>query len=191
MSHEIKYFTYPYKCNKVQVQNELADWVRRKCWEEGGGMNGSIRWIDRETYNSYNAACEAISSLERGSYDQLAVPYRELPVGVTSKKIDTLKAKISDAYRQLNALEREIAVKSFKAQLVTCKKCGSKLNKDYIKTNYCPLCRADMRSETVLNKINSVRKKWQDLQAELRKEEEALAAKKGELKWLVKVEYHM
>lgn len=191
MSHEVNHFTYPYKCNKVQVQNELADWVRRKCWEEGGGMNGSIRWIDGQIYNSYAAATEAIDKLDRGHYDQLAVPYRELPHDITSKKIESLKLKIKEAYKLYTALDREVVVKTFKAQYVACKGCGSKLNKDHLNSNFCPLCRTDMRSETTQNKIKMLYQKWQNLQVELRKEEEALASKKGVTKWLVKIEYHM
>lgn len=192
MSHEIQYWDYPYNCNKAKVENDIDDWVRKKCWEEGsGGLCRSIRWVDGKVYNSYEAAREAIDKLDRNNYDQLAVPYLTLPAGVTSKKIEALKVKIKETYNQYNALNREVAVKSFKAQYVACKGCGSKLNKDHLNSNFCPLCRTDMRSETTQSKIMSLYQKWQKLLIELRNEQEALAAKKGEKKWLVKFEYHI
>ncbi len=192
MSHEIMHWTYPYNCDKRKVSAEIDEYVRKKCWEEGSsGLYGCIRWIDSTTYNSYNAAVEAINSIDRNNYDQLAVPFLELPHGVTSKKIESLKIKIKETYKQYNALNGEVAIKSFKAQYVACKGCGSKLNKDRLNSNFCPLCRTDMRSETTQNKIKALYQKWQDLQVELRKEEETLATKKGVKKWVVKFEYHI
>jgi transcription initiation factor IIE alpha subunit len=102
-----------------------------------------------------------------------------------------LKEKIRETYKQYNTLNREVVVKSFKAQYVACKGCGSKLHKEHLNSNLCPLCRTDMRSETTQNKIKALYQKWQDLQVELRKEEETLATQKGVKKWLVKFEYHI
>lgn len=192
MGHEIMHWTYPYNYNKRDIVNEIDEYIKKKCWEEGsGGLYGSIRWIDETVYNSYNAAVEAINKMDRNNYDHLAVPYLELPHGTTSKKLEALKEKIRETYKQYNSLNGEIVVKSFKAQYVACKNCGSKLNKDHLNSNFCPLCRNDMRSESIQSKIKSLYQKWQNLQIELRKEEETLATKKGIKKWVVKFEYHL
>lgn len=191
MSHNIKYYTYPQNCNKRAVEDEINAYVKRATWEEGGnGLPASIRWIDSNVYDSYEAAEQAIKSYDSGWYDQIAVLYKELPRSVTNKKIESLEERISETWKQLSALDKEVAVKTFKAQLVTCKGCNSKLNKDYIKGNFCPLCRTDMRSETTQKRLAAMREKHKTLQNELLKEREALAAKKGTIKWLVKIEYH-
>lgn len=83
--------------------------------------------------------------------------------------------------------------KDFKSQYLGCKKCGSKLNKDYLKSNKCPLCHEDMRSDTVLKNIARLRNLEKELGKAIREEELRLsekAGKKCEILWLVKVEYH-
>ena len=191
MSHNIHHYEYPENCNKKAVEREIDAYVKRQTYEEGGhGLNSPIRWIDDHIYDGPEQAREAIESLDRGWYDQLAVKYRQLPNAISNKKLDDLRRKASETYKTLSALDREIAVKGFKAQLVTCKKCGSKLNKDYLNSNYCPLCRADMRADTTQKRLAALRKKYKELQGAIRKEEEALATKKGRVMWMIKIEYH-
>lgn len=189
--HNISYYTYPEKCNKKEVEEELNAHVARQTYQEGGhGLDSPIRWLNMEPLPDYDAAVKAIESHDRGWYDQLAVRYRELPANVSSKKIEELKNKAAEVYQTLMQLEKKVAAKDFKAQLVSCKKCGSKLNKDYLNSNFCPLCRADMRSDTMQKRLATLRKRHQELQEALRKEQAALAAKKGKVMWLVKIEYH-
>ena len=189
--HNIEYYTYPENCTKKKVESELNTYVTQQTYQEGGhGLDRPIRWLNVGPLPDYDAAVAAIKSYDRGWYDQLAVRYRELPANVSNKKIEELKNKIAETYKTLSSLDREVAVKNFKAQLVTCKKCGSKLNKDYLNSNFCPLCRTDMRSDTTQKRIAALRQKHQELQEVLRKEQAALAAKKGKVMWLVKIEYH-
>jgi len=190
MSHNINYYTFPKNCNKRDVEDGINEEVCHKTYEEGGhGLYGPIRWIDSTVYPDYQAAHDAIDRLDRGNYDQLAVLYRTMPKGATSKKRDELRIRIADTSAKHNALDREIAARSFKAQYVGCKGCNSKLNREYITSNRCPVCGIDMRSDTTLARLAGYKEKLEKLNEELRKEEQKLAAK-GEVKWLVKIEYH-
>lgn len=189
--HNIERYTYPENCNKKKVESELSTHVAHQTYQEGGhGLDSPIRWLNMEPLPDYDAAVAAIESHDRGWYDQLAVRYRELPKNVSNKKIEELKNKAAEVYQTLMQLDKKVAVKDFKAQLVTCKKCGSKLNKDFLNSNFCPLCRTDMRSDTTQKRLAALRQKHQELLDAIRTEKAALAAKKGEVKWLVKIEYH-
>lgn len=189
--HNIEYYSHPENCNKKKVESELNTYVTQQTYQEGRhGLDRPIRWLNVGPLPDYDAAKETIEAHDSGWYDQLAVRYRELPANVSNKKIEELKNKAAEVYQTLMQLEKKVAAKDFKAQLVSCKKCGSKLNKDYLNSNFCPLCRADMRSDTTQKRIAALRQKHQELQEVLRKEQAALAAKKGKVMWLVKIEYH-
>lgn len=191
MSHSIEYFSYPENCDKRKVEYVLNDYVKHRTYEEGGlGLGCQIKWKDSVIYPDYDAAVEAIKRLDNGWYDQIAVLYRELLPKVTSKRRDELRARLADTNAKFNELNNQIAAQTFKAQFVGCRGCGSKLNKKYIKSNICPVCRADMRSDTTLARLSGYREKINKLCDELRKEEQKLATK-CDAKWLVKIEYHV
>ena len=62
-----------------------------------------------------------------------------------------------------------------------------------MKSNKCPLCGEDMRSDTVLKNIARLKALEKELGKAIREEELKLAEKVGkkcEILWLVKVEYH-
>lgn len=62
-----------------------------------------------------------------------------------------------------------------------------------MKSNYCPLCKSDLRPESKLASIKSVEDKIYKLALDIGKEERLLEKKskaKSTVQWLVKVEYH-
>lgn len=190
MGHDIKYYTYPANANKEQINAELHEYARKATWQEGGsGLCSPIRFIDK-TMADYDEAMEYLRSVDRRNYDQLAVKFKRIPKGKTSKKIEELRARLSDVRKERYALDRVIAAQSFKADYVGCRHCGSKINRTYIKSNFCPICHGDMRSDTTQNKLNALSAKIEKLEKELQSEERALAAKSSEVFWLVKIEYH-
>jgi predicted amidophosphoribosyltransferase len=74
----------------------------------------------------------------------------------------------------------------YKATDEFCVKCGSKLNKSYFRGEKCPLCYADLRSKSVLEKI----KGFDDKIALLRKEKEEICRPRATVMWLVWFEYN-
>ena len=81
------------------------------------------------------------------------------------------------------------SVRKFQAKYIGCQKCGSKINKEYLRGERCPMCNTDLRSETTLKKIEWYGEKIDEyhsrIEAEKRKQQN-----KAKIKWLVKYEYH-
>ena len=191
--HNIEFYDYPVTKKKAAIENELQEYARRATWEEGGGgLPSSIRWYD-EVCEDRESARDFLEAHDRNWYDQLAVKYRHFDKPLSSKKLDELKAQLRETSQKLRELESKVAFKEFKAQYISCKNCGSKLNKDYIKRNHCVVCGYDMRSDTTKSTIARLAEKTKTLEKAIRAEEKKLAEKKvKEAKeyWLVKIEYH-
>lgn len=190
MGHNIQYYTYPVNTSKEKIESELQEYAQKATWQEGGGgLHSPIRFVDRIMAN-YDEAKEFLENNDRGFYDQLAVKFKQIPKGKTTKKIDNLKAKLSSVRQERYTLNSVVAAQSFKADYVGCRHCGSKINRAYIKSNFCPICRGDMRSDTTQKKLKALSDKIEKLEEELQKEERALATKTSDIFWLVKIEYH-
>lgn len=193
MSHNIEYYSYPITKKQTAIESELQAYAKRRTYEEGGGgLPNSIRWLNY-VCDDYNSAQKFLESNDRGWYDQLAVKFKHFDKPFSSNRLSDLKAKLAEARKKLRELESKVAFKEFKSQYVSCKKCGSKLNKDFIKSNYCALCSNDMRSDTTKNAIAKLKEKVESLEKAVREEEKKLAvknAKEAKVYWLVKIEYH-
>lgn len=167
--HNIHKVTYPENVNKKSVQQEWDNAAACAGKEEGAsGLDKDIQW-----------------------YDQLAVKYLTYPE-LSSKKIRDMRNRLEKAKARLDELNG-FHFANAKSQYVGCKKCGSKLSLRYMKSNYCPLCKADLRPESKLASIKSVEDKIYKLALDIGKEERLLQKKskaKSTVRWLVKVEYH-
>lgn len=82
-----------------------------------------------------------------------------VPLLNNSKKMESILERIKKEEEKKEEYEKKHSVRTFKANLVSCQKCGSKLNKDYLKNDMCPVCRADLRSETTKDTIKRYDKK--------------------------------
>ena len=191
MGHNVMYETYPEKVNKASVQAEWDDHVRHANWQEGAsGLPGSIRWIDH-VCEDYEAAEQYIDAHDKGWYDQLAVKYRALKENAKpSAKLTQLQEQLKKCQARLMECTQKIHYKDVKSAYIGCKNCGSKLSTKYINSNLCPLCRADLRPESTLNTINSLKSKQKELTKKIREEELKQLEKIAEIRWLVKIEYH-
>lgn len=191
MGHMIEHFSYKESINKKSILNELDDYMRKATWQSGGDSLNMIRWYDNTICPDYDSAIQFLEENDRGWYDNLAVKYKKLDNSKSSKKLDDLNLKYKEAYKKYHDLTTKVVFKEFKSQYIGCKNCGSKLNKDYLNTNFCPLCKHDMRSDTTLNQISSLEKKVKDIELQLKEEKRKLAEKHGKVYWLVKIEYHI
>lgn len=190
MSHNIKYREYLETTSTTIIEKEINDYVRHATWEEGSsGLVNPIRFINK-VFSDYGDAEEYIKEHDKGWYDSLAVKYKELPHGTTSKKLEDLKKREQTAQSEYYTFERVVFAKDFKAEFVGCQHCGSKISRKHIKTNYCPVCHGDMRSETTLNKLKNMKAKVEKLHEEVIAEENKLKEKSSKIYWLVKFEYH-
>lgn len=133
--HMTEYFTYSEKKSKEKITAELNSYVSKRT--ENHECISKIRWMEGEkyVYPCEEDAEEAISriDLESGLYDDcIAVKFRKV------EEDRNLRAKACAAWAAYHEAENVVVAKSFKAQLVGCKKCGSRLNREYLKSNFCP-----------------------------------------------------
>jgi len=193
MSHNIKFFSYAENVNRVKVQRELNDYVAHEDWQEGcSGLPRNIRWLeDVNVCEDRNAAEAMIEIKDRNNYDQLAVRYYQNELGQDlcndekHRELSDAVIKACNVYRTRADL---IYPKTYTAQFVGCKNCGSKLSVKYLKSNRCPLCGHDLRPDHILKAIEAAHKKWDNAQKKLKDYENKKSKKK--VMWLVKIEYH-
>ena len=192
MSHNIDYRSYPENVDRQKVLDDLNHYVAMEDWQEGsGGLLHGIRWYDfTPPCEDYSAAMKFLKKNDKGNYDNLAVRYFVYEQNERGKKrIDAAKTACVDAYRKYQAKEDVLYPTTITSAFVGCKACGSKLSREHLHSNYCPVCRADLRPETTKNAIAAAKKRWKDAQVRV---EQAEKANRGRAKhmWLIKFEYH-
>lgn len=191
MGRESRYVSYKESISKESILAELDDYVLRMTWQESSHGIDTIRWYENTVCSDYDSAREFLDNHREYDYDSLAVRYKCIDKEKSSKKLDELKVKCNEVYKKYTEMNKKVVFKEFKSQYIGCKNCGSKLNKDYLNSNKCPLCYYDMRSETLLNQIKNLENKLNDLNLQIKEETKKLNEKYGKVYWLVKVEYHM
>lgn len=197
MSHNIRYYTYGEEVDRKKVEADLSAFVAAEDWQEGcRGLPQPIRWLD-VVCNSQEEAEEYIEKHDRRNYDCLAVKFRKTPREFRkSKKYLELLERQEKAWNKYKEEDSKIRLQDQKSAYVTCRHCGSKLNRLILiqkfgpGANHCPVCKGDLRSETVLNTIEKARNRYVQLSAEIKEEEKKASSKNKEIKWLVKIEYH-
>ena len=90
----------------------------------------------------------------------------------TTKRLSSLKERMDRETDKMNTYAIEHSVSEFKASYVSCPKCGSKINKDYISYDRCPLCKTDLRSETTKKTIARYRDNIIQLKKQIKDEEQ-------------------
>ena len=74
MGHTIQHYDYPGNADTKKVEQELANYVAKRCFQEGGHLS-KIRWIDSEPCANEDEARIKIEHLDKGWYDCIAVKY--------------------------------------------------------------------------------------------------------------------
>lgn len=188
--HNIDYRSFPENVDKKKVKAEIDDYVAHEDWQEGAsGLSSPIRWYETTPpCADYDDAKAFIDAHDNGWYDNLAVRYfKHNPVSGNKKK--ELEDKVNLAREKSNRLSSALYPQTLKSEFIGCKDCGSKLARRLLKTNFCPVCRADLRPETTLSAIRAADEK-------LKKAQDALCTyvkahrTVNKIMWLVKYEYH-
>ena len=152
-------------------------------------MGTSIRWLENQPVCSDRELAEnAIKKNDRGWYDCLAVKFMEPVRGFSDNKIEELRSKERAAMNLYSARNAVIWASVLKSEYISCRTCGSKLRRQYIQSNTCPVCRKDLRPETTIRAVETAKER-------LKKAQEATKAyierhAKKTVKWLIKIEYH-
>lgn len=205
MGHQIQYQDYPENINRKSVQAEWDHYAAMECWQENGsGLYNDIRWIKSVICNTYEEAYEYIEQHDKGWYDQLAVRYK-VPKRVTpTKTLKTLKERADRLRARKIELEMTDHYANIKAKLVTCRTCNSKISTEILSRrqkgnlswrnhNMCPVCGNDLRPESTLERIQQAKKNSEKADKEYNAARKAAEkkAKTAEIRWLVKVEFHV
>ena len=104
-----------------------------------------------------------------------------------SPQMISLKQRLQDKEKRLREYRKNQAVKKFQTEFVTCPACHSKVNSKYITPPLCPVCRSDMRAESVIHMLESL----ETAVADLKKRYENTARKynsrfTGGEKWIIR-----
>ena len=184
MSHEIYYYTCKEDCNRKFVMQEIAEHAQR----EGDGYHSRMTWHDGiPPLESEEAAHEFIKKHDNGWYDDHAVRFKDYSRAEKTAKIKEYETKISELFAAEKEYREAHSIHLLKARHIGCPKCESRLNKDFIRGENCPLCHTDLRSKTTLEKLEWYKNKRADYQARIEAEKRK---QKCQITWLVKYEFH-
>ena len=184
--HNICYRSFPASTSR----NEIISTVQHIVSTSGDGYGTEhVIFHPMLTCDDYEAAKEFLHQHGDGFYPGVAVKYYDLASMAASKQVEALHAKISETRKARQEYMAEHTVKKFKADFVGCQKCGSKLSRVLLPSDYCPLCRNDLRSATTLDRIARYDAKIKELEQKVR-QERIKSKDKAKVCWLVMFEYH-
>lgn len=170
--------------SKLKVEDD----IRR---HSGGTLYDPIRWIDK-TFPSREEAKAYIDRNDRNFYDSLAVKYTKQKK--SSAKITKLEQDIRDLEKKILEYSKAHSVLTFKAELVGCPHCNSRLNRNQLARYYrshpddkelCPLCGTELRGKTTVETLAKYHEKLYAKKAEL---DTVRKTQGAEVYWLVKYE---
>lgn len=120
----------------------------------------------------FESSCEALHN----PY-QYYIPFLDTDSLPNNKRLLTLEKRLQDEISKRNAYFNAHNVQNLQAKYISCKRCGSKVNKDYIHNNSCPVCRNNMLSDTVQKRLDAFNARIDGLKASVVTEKEKRAAK--------------
>lgn len=186
--HNILYYSFPESEKCEEIEQELSVYVSHQTYQEGGHMS-KIRWLKRTPLDDVDAADEYLKKNDSGWYDCLAVRYKE---PLDNAKLREAQRKVNAAWAKVRTMEQEKYVDFLKSQFISCKECGSKLNRIFLakpgmRVNKCPVCGAELRPKSMLDRIEKA--KLAAKKAEMQYKEIAQKSK-SRIMWRVKIEFH-
>lgn len=181
--HNIQYDTLPGNWDRAKV----TAWVQDEVSHSGDCYGTDRITIIPGLCKDYQEAQDRIERYDKGGYEGYMVKYLEREWNKTTPKIEELSAKYNETNQKKGEFVRANMPNRVKAELIGCKKCGSKIAKKYLSGACCPVCREDLRSDTVKERLKSFDARLAKIQEDIRKERQKLSGKEA---WLVKWEYH-
>lgn len=149
----------------------------------------NVRFPTDKIFENREAAEQYINSIDKGWYDGIAVKYLDFSDVKDSSKTKDLQEKINEVAAKKKEYVAAHSVKAQKAAYIGCPECGSKLNKERLRGESCPLCSTDLRAASTLERIASFDNRINEYRKKIKAEKEK-DKKKAKVMWLVKWEYH-
>lgn len=183
------------------ILHAAEDFAYRNCDREenyGGDYHGNMHISQREPFANYQEAYDYIERYTQDKfYYDMAVRFYDNDSLPSNKKEEKLKEKIQVENQKLKDYIIKNKLTTRKSAFFGCPTCGSKIARQHFENPKfperiivnCPVCQTDLRSETVLKRIDGFEEKIIELKKELTFEK--CKTKKGApIKWLVKIEVH-
>lgn len=207
MGHAIDYMTFDRKTPRKKMLEAVEVWAKNNCdplelsedgnvWNidvYGGTLNGDRAWHEGTVYSCRQDAEDAITRMDKGFYDDHAVLFYDVDSLKPTAAMSAIKRRQDETEKKRGALIADsLTWAGRKSKYVTCEDCGSRLNVECLRsmrTCVCPLCRKDLRSKTILDRLKAYEEKVKELDGKYVEEMKKLKAK-ATVKWLVKMEVH-
>jgi hypothetical protein len=163
--------------------------VQKIVRSNGDGYGSTFTVFVNTIFKSREDAEDYISEHCTDFYGSMAVRFYDFSKVAVTERIKQQEAKKADLENARHEYIAEHVPQAFKAEFVGCKHCGSKLSRKHLKGCLCPVCHADLRSPSTIERI---RKYDESIKAvcEKIKTEQMKAKDKANVFWLVKFEYH-
>jgi len=140
-------------------------------------------------FENEDAAKAYINSINHDFYGGYAVKFRDYSHVPYPQKALEYRKKREETMQKKKEYADAHSVKRQKAAYVGCSACGSKLNRERLRGELCPLCNTDLRAKTTMERIKAYDQKIAELDVKAEREHEK-DKKKAKIMWLVKYEYH-
>ena len=198
MGRVAEILTFPVNTDKREIIYECDEWARANAdyRESGGrGLPSPVQFTQNKTFDSYDEAAKYLEGTY-GRYREIAVMYKQWPEPKKTMALETLEKRIREAYVSIREIEDKPHYKGTKQSSVTCKKCGSRISTEYCGwtyTNFCPVCKSDLRPASVLEQISKKKEAYAALKAKYadeKKKAQKKASAKPDIFWAVACEVH-
>ena len=184
--HMVSYREFPENCNRKQVLDDIV----REAEREGDGYSGGVKWHDEVMPLANREAAEKwIKDHDKGWYDDHAVRFYDYSKAKETKKIVDLQVRVDASNKRLADFQNEHSIRKHKAEFVGCASCGSRLARKLLRGECCPVCGSDLRSKSVLEKLENIKNTRERL-IQMIKDEKEKQTENRRVFWLVKYEYH-
>lgn len=183
MGHIVKYEIFPGNWMPQQVIESVIHYIKRHgtfC------SNRHVYFPTDRIFATRNEAEAFLNQVDAGWHYGVAVKiidYTNIRNGSKLQKLQTKKVSICE---KKQAYAKEHSVKQWQAALVSCRKCGSKLNREQLIDDVCPVCHMDLRGPTTLERLNVFDKQIIACEEEIRQE---TLKQMGNTQWIVRFEY--
>ncbi len=160
MGHCTDYIVVDNKKDIMGAAQDFAFYNTDRYENPSGRYHRKIDVLESTVYEDYDSACTKADELSvtRGSYNDFAIPFYESIKQEPTKQMQNLSKRLEKIIKDKCEYDEKHSIKNLSSKLISCKNCESKLAKDFLKGNKCPVCGKDLRSQYILDRI----KKYDD-----------------------------